>query len=100
MVLAASIALLALQLLDPRDMCCCSVLAALYRCVLRYADHAVLCALCCRSREFHRYYKQRPRLGDGRESVQRAAVVAQYRRLAVPLLVSRGHALLKGGVLF
>ena len=31
---------------------------------------------------------QRPRLGDNRASVQAAMVQAQYRRLAVPLLVS------------
>jgi pre-60S factor REI1 len=39
------------------------------------------------SREFARYYRQRPRLGDARASVQAATVQAQYRRLAVPLLV-------------
>ncbi|PSC70432.1 zinc finger protein [Micractinium conductrix] len=38
------------------------------------------------SREFARYYRQRPRLTDGRASVQAAQVQAQYRRLAVPLL--------------
>lgn len=38
------------------------------------------------SREFARYYRQRPRLGDNRASVQAAMVQAQYRRLAVPLL--------------
>ena len=41
------------------------------------------------SREFARYYRQRPRLTDGRASVQAAQVQAQYRRLAVPLLVSK-----------
>ena len=40
------------------------------------------------SREFARYYRQRPRLGDSRASVAAAVVQAQYRRLAVPLLVS------------
>ncbi len=40
------------------------------------------------SREFARYYRQRPRLTDGRASMQAAQVQAQYRRLAVPLLVS------------
>lgn len=39
------------------------------------------------SREFARYYRQRHRPGDARESVQAAQVQAQYRRLAVPLLV-------------
>lgn len=39
------------------------------------------------SREFARYYRQRPRLGDARESVQRASVLAQYRKLSIPLLV-------------
>ncbi|KAI7838285.1 hypothetical protein COHA_007855 [Chlorella ohadii] len=38
------------------------------------------------SREFARYYRQRPRLEDSRASVQAAMVQAQYRRLAVPLL--------------
>lgn len=38
------------------------------------------------SREFARYYRQRPRIGDGRASTQAAQVQAQYRRLAVPLL--------------
>ncbi|PRW45252.1 zinc finger protein [Chlorella sorokiniana] len=38
------------------------------------------------SREFARYYRQRPRLEDNRASVQAAMVQAQYRRLAVPLL--------------
>jgi pre-60S factor REI1 len=46
------------------------------------------------SREFARYYRQRPRLGDGRESVQAAMVQAQYRRLAVPLLVSEATRVL------
>lgn len=38
------------------------------------------------SREFARYYRQRPRLEDSRDSVQRASVLAQYRRLSIPLL--------------
>ena len=38
------------------------------------------------SREFARYYKQKHRGGDQRESAVAAAVVAQYRKLAVPLL--------------
>ncbi|KAL4438232.1 hypothetical protein ABPG77_010593 [Micractinium sp. CCAP 211/92] len=42
------------------------------------------------SREFARYYRQRPRLTDGRASVQAAQVQAQYRRLAVPLLEGGG----------
>ncbi|KAL4857721.1 Cytoplasmic 60S subunit biogenesis factor REI1 1 [Chlorella vulgaris] len=42
------------------------------------------------SREFARYYRQRPRLGDGRASVQAATVLAQYRRLSVPLLEGPG----------
>ncbi|KAL4448436.1 hypothetical protein ABPG75_005655 [Micractinium tetrahymenae] len=42
------------------------------------------------SREFARYYRQRPRLTDGRASVQAAQVQAQYRRLAVPLLEGAG----------
>jgi pre-60S factor REI1 len=46
------------------------------------------------SREFARYYRQRPRLGDGRASVQAATVLAQYRRLSVPLLVSGAAAAL------
>lgn len=38
------------------------------------------------SREFARYYRQRHRAGDTRSSALAAAVVAAYRRLAVPLL--------------
>lgn len=38
------------------------------------------------SREFARYYRQRHRAGDLRESTAAARVVANYRRLAVPLL--------------
>lgn len=38
---------------------------------------------------------QRPRLGDNRASVQAAMVQAQYRRLAVPLLVSCSCCLLE-----
>lgn len=38
------------------------------------------------SREFARYYKQRHRFGDQRESAAKARVVAQYRKLHVPLL--------------
>lgn len=38
------------------------------------------------SREFARYYRQRHRVGDLRESTAAARVVANYRRLAVPLL--------------
>lgn len=49
------------------------------------------------SREFARYYRQRPRLGDTRTSVQAAMVQAQYRRLAVPLLVRHRAALGLGG---
>ncbi|GAB4817284.1 hypothetical protein N2152v2_004330 [Parachlorella kessleri] len=45
------------------------------------------------SREFARYYRQRPRLSDGRQSVQRATVLAEYRRLAIPLLADTSNEL-------
>lgn len=38
------------------------------------------------AREFSRYYRQRHRTGDQRESAIAARVVSQYRKLAVPLL--------------
>jgi pre-60S factor REI1 len=38
------------------------------------------------SREFARYYKQRHKAGDSRESTAAARVLAQYRKLHVPLL--------------
>ena len=38
------------------------------------------------AREFARYYKQRHRVGDLRDSAAAARVLAQYRRLAVPLI--------------
>jgi pre-60S factor REI1 len=38
------------------------------------------------SREFARYYRQKHRAGDNRGSTAAARVVAQYRKLAVPLL--------------
>ena len=49
------------------------------------------------SREFARYYRQRLRLGDLRASVQAAVVQAQYRKLAVPLLVRGGGGVRVGG---
>jgi pre-60S factor REI1 len=52
------------------------------------------------SREFARYYRQRHRFGDSRESAVAARLVAQYRRLAVPLLgdgTSEGIAQAKRG---
>ncbi|KAH7624010.1 hypothetical protein Ndes2526B_g01262 [Nannochloris sp. 'desiccata'] len=38
------------------------------------------------SREFARYYRQRHKAGDSRESTAAARVLAQYRKLSVPLL--------------
>jgi pre-60S factor REI1 len=38
------------------------------------------------SREFARYYKQRHKAGDSRESTAAARVLAQYRKLSVPLI--------------
>lgn len=66
-------------------LCCGGVLPCMFcRRLLRHwvptSAHPALPALCCS-------LPQRPRLGDQRASVQAAMVQAQYRRLAVPLLV-------------
>ena len=60
--------------------------AASYELVLPSASGTGTRVLGCR--EFARYYRQRHRLGadSGRPGVAAARVLAQYRRMAVPLL--------------